>query len=290
MPFGPISGYPQPVVITLWAMGTYLHRKFPCYGHLWLNSPTTHSGKTKLLNVLHAVCYKALEPQLEPTAAVLFRFPSVIGGTLLLDEMDNLDPKKRGDVISVLNHYHKTGHVVRSVNVKKRFNLEKLPIYCPKVIAGIESLPVTLQDRCIRIVLHRKTSGEKVERLLPEDYGRLEPLRNQMAAWAARKKEIIIKAYRHRDKLGVPDQVNDDRLRDILEPLFAVASVLPSDVQKRLAEAAIAISKGRKNEESESNPVVASVQILLDRFPKHEEVWKLRTDEASDLLCEIPGI
>jgi hypothetical protein len=41
----------QAVVVTLWAMGTYLHKQFPCYGHLWLNSPTTHSGKSKLLSV-----------------------------------------------------------------------------------------------------------------------------------------------------------------------------------------------------------------------------------------------
>jgi len=72
----------QPVLVTLWAMGTYLHRQFPCYGHLWLNSPTTHSGKSKLLNVLWSVCHKATEPQLEPTPAVLFRFPSAVGGTM----------------------------------------------------------------------------------------------------------------------------------------------------------------------------------------------------------------
>src|SRR5260370_23207498 len=41
----------QPVVVALWAMGTYLHQQFPCYGHLWLNSPTTQSGKTKHLDV-----------------------------------------------------------------------------------------------------------------------------------------------------------------------------------------------------------------------------------------------
>ncbi len=42
----------QPVVVALWAMGTYLYQQFPCYGHSWLNSPTTQSGKTKLLDEL----------------------------------------------------------------------------------------------------------------------------------------------------------------------------------------------------------------------------------------------
>jgi hypothetical protein len=38
-------------------------------------------------------------------------------------------------------------------------------------------------------------------------------------------------------KLGVPGEV-DDRGKDILEPLFAIASVLPKWVKRRLVEAA----------------------------------------------------
>lgn len=66
----------QPVVVTLWAMGTYLHRNFPCYGHIWLNSPTTHSGKTKLLDVLSTLCYKAMLSCRVPTSP---RFPQSLG-------------------------------------------------------------------------------------------------------------------------------------------------------------------------------------------------------------------
>lgn len=281
----------QPVVVTLWAMGTYLYRQFPCYGHLWLNSPTTHSGKTKLLNVLHVLCYRAIEPQLEPTSAVLFRFPSAIGGTLLLDEIDNLDPKRRSDVISVLNHYYANGSVTRAVpGRKKKFEIERFPIYCPKVIAGIESLPVTLQDRCIRIVLHRKKRSEQVQRFLPEDYQRQEPLRNQLEEWSDRKAGSIIRAFQHRERLGLPSDVDDDRVRDILEPLFAVASVLPNWVREKLVEGASEICRGRKSEESEANPVVAALQILKEHFPKDRDVWALQTEQACELLGEIPGM
>jgi len=281
----------QPVVVTLWAMGTYLHQQFPCYGHLWLNSPTTHSGKSKLLNVLWTLCHKATEPQLEPTSAVLFRFPSAIGGTLLIDEVDKLDPQKRSDVIAVLNQYHRNGSVMRAVRGRnQKFSLEKLPVYCPKTIAGIESLPVTLQDRCIRIALHRKKQGEKVHRFMPEDFARQEPLRNQLDAWAVRKAFQVIRAYRDRKNLGVPQGISDDRVRDILEPLFAVASVLPRWVKNKLAQGAIEIARGRKDEEAEENPVVAGIAILMEHFPKGEDVWKLRTERACDLLGEIPGV
>jgi hypothetical protein len=276
----------QPVVVALWAMGTYLHMQFPCYGHLWLNSPTTHSGKSKLLSVLWTVCYKALEPQLEPTSAALFRFPSVIGGTLLLDEVDNLDPQKRSEVIAILNHYNSNGVVVRATPGKnKKFTLEKLPVYCPKVIAGINNLPTTLQDRCIKIFLHRKSGSEVVKRFMPGSFEALEPLRNQLDAWSVRDALRILAAYRDHGRLGIPSNV-DDRARDILEPLFAISTVLPKWVRDKLVDAAESIAKDRNYEEQESNTVVQGLQILKERFPEGKRVWSLRTEDAVELFSE----
>lgn len=280
----------QPVVVALWAMGTYLHRNFSCYGHLWLNSLTTHSGKTKLLQVLSAICYEPTEPQLNPTAAVLFRFPSQIGGTLLIDEVDKLDPAKKDDVIAILNHYHQKGAVLRAMGGRKgQYKLEKFPVYCPKAIAGIENLPVTLQDRCIKIDMHRKTKSETVERFMPESAG-VVYLKKQVDTWSSVKGLSIFEAYQNRDGLGVPDAVESDRVRDILEPLFAITSVLPGRVRRTLAEAALELSKGRSSEESETNPIVATLRVLKSRFPKKKDVWKVRTVEVHKWLSDVPGL
>jgi hypothetical protein len=281
----------QAVVVTLWAMGTYLYKQFPCYGHLWLNSPTTHSGKSKLLNVLWTVCFKSTEPQLEPTPAVLFRFPSAIGGTLLLDEVDNLDPQKKSEVIAILNSYNSNGVVLRAVAGKKKdFTLGKFHTYCPKVIAGINNLTTTLQDRCIKIYLHRKKQSEKVERFMPGAFEGQEGLRNQLYAWSIQDALRIIEAYEHLDLLGVPGVI-DDRGKDILEPLFAIASVLPMWVKQRLIEATESIASERNVEEGESNAIVLGVQLLDEHFPKNKDVWRLRTDEALELFSEeIPSI
>jgi hypothetical protein len=281
----------QPVVVTLWAMGTYLYQQFPCYGHLWLNSPTTHSGKSKLLNVLWTVCFKSTEPQLEPTPAVLFRFPSAIGGTLLLDEVDNLDPQKKSDVIAILNSYNSQGVVLRAVSGKKKdYTLGKFPTYCPKVIAGINNLPTTLQDRCIKIYLHRKKQSETVERFMPGTFESQEHLRNQLDAWATRDALRIFGAYNHLDLLGVPDVI-DDRGKDILEPLFAIASLLPRWVKRSLIEATESIARERNAEEGESNAIVLGLQVLDEHFPQDMDVWRLRTEEALKLFSEeIPSI
>lgn len=281
----------QGVIVSLWAMGTYVYRQFPCYGHLWLNSPTTHSGKSKLLNVLWTICYRALEPQVEPTSAALFRFPSSIGGTLLLDEVDHLNPEKKSEVIAVLNSYYSNATVMRNApGPKKKFVLEKLPIFCPKVIAGIERLPFTLQDRCIKIFLHRKKSSERVERFMPDNFQRLEHVRDQLDAWAVRNGFQLLHAYSGRESLGVPQEI-DDRLKDLLEPLFAIASVLPRWVKKKLVRATDRLNKDRMSEEGESNAVVIGLQLLKERFPAEHEVWRLRTEDAFDMFSkDLPSV
>jgi len=279
----------QPVVVTLWAMGTYLHSNFPCYGHLWLNSPTTHSGKTKLLDVLSAICYRATEPQLDPTPAVLFRFPSSIGGTLLLDEIDRLDPEKQSAVISVLNSYKTGSGVMRNVPGKdKHYVMEKLNVYCPKVIAGITNLPDTLQDRCIKIYLHRKRKSDVVERFMPSTIERMEPLRNQIDAWAVRERIRILAAYHHGPALP---RESDDRLKDMMEPLFAIASVMPKWINEMLLEGTKRLAKDRRANEGESNPVVLGIQALRENYPKDVEAWSLRSDNALNIFREdVPGV
>lgn len=276
----------QAVVVCVWAMGTYLYQQFPCYGHLWLNSPTTHSGKSKLLNVLWTICCKASAPQVEPTPAAIFRFPQSIGGCLLLDEVDNLDPEKRSAVIALLNSYYSCATVTRAMpGPHKKFVLEELPIYCPKVIAGINNLPSTLQDRCIKIFLHRKKTSEMVDRFMPDSYQSFETLRNQLDAWAIRDGMRIQTLYSHREELGVPSNA-DDRIKDLVEPLFAITSILPTWVREKMHEATKNLSEERNAEEAESNPVVLGLQILKEQFPEDKNIWRLRTEEAFSLFTK----
>jgi hypothetical protein len=278
----------QPVVVALWAMGTYLYRQFQSYGHLWFNSPTTHSGKTKLMDVLSTVCFDATEPQLDPTAAVLFRFPTSIGGTLLLDEIDRLDPEKQSAVISVLNSYKSSGGVMRMLTKNKQYVVEKFNVYCPKVIAGINNLPETLQDRCIKIYLHRKRKSDHVRRFTPGMFYEMKPLRDQINAWAVREGMQITSAYHQGLKL--PPEA-DDRLKDMMEPLFAIATMLPKWVNGTLTEATQRLAKDRRANEAESNAVVLGVQALRENFPEDEDRWRLRTDEALEIFKEdVPGI
>jgi len=208
-----------------------------------------------------------------------------------LDEVDNLDPQKRSDVISILNSYYSRSTVLRTVRGKKTdYTLVGFPTYCPKVIAGINDLPTTLQDRCIKIFLHRKTQSENVERFTPSAFDKQEGLRNQLEAWSTRDALRIIGAYGNRDLIGLPDDI-DDRAKDLLEPLFAIASVLPKWVRVGLTQGAENLGKERRSQEAESNSVVQGLQILIEQFPAEKTLWRLRTEQALEFFSEeIPGI
>lgn len=83
---------------------------------------------------------------------------------------------------------------------------------------------------------------------MPDFYSEKKDLRDQLDAWATRDGMRVAAQYRRREKLGVPSRV-DDRARDILEPLFAVAGVLPAWVKDRLIDA----SKSFRGSESAKN-------------------------------------
>ena len=206
-----------------------------------------------------------------------------------MDEIDKLDPEKKSDVISVLNSYKSTDGVMRNVPEKnKQYGLKEFNVYCPKVIAGIDNLPETLQDRCLKIYLHRKRRTDKVERFMPSMFDEMKPLRNQIDAWSVRDGMSIVTAYH--EGLVLPADA-DDRLRDMMEPLFAIASVMPKWVREKLIDATQILARDRNANEEESNAVVLGVQALKENFPKDKDSWHLRSDKALQIFqVDLPGI
>src|SRR5205823_254720 len=91
-------------------------------------------------------------------------------------------------------------------------------VYCPKVLAGIGTLPDTVADRSVPIRLARRTRNEVVA-----DFRRrtaklsADDLRERLEKWAAE----------HVDELGdalptMPEELSD-RMQEGCEPLAAIA-------------------------------------------------------------------
>jgi hypothetical protein len=88
-----------PLVLSLWATGTYLFEAFDYCPYIALVSPTKRCGKTTVLKLLAGVTRRP-EFTLNASDAVLFRLIDARRPTLLMDEAEDL---RRSSLRAILN-------------------------------------------------------------------------------------------------------------------------------------------------------------------------------------------
>jgi hypothetical protein len=209
-------------------VGTFLHTVFAVFGYLHITSSGKRCGKTLLLDLLGQVCFNATRSSTDPSPAFIFRDAERNCGTQLFDEMESLgdaDRKSRPALMAMLNAGFRRGARVPRIIDAKANSFHEFNVYAPRVIAGISRLSTTLADRSFRIELSRKRHDVKLERFTPRRQGtRLIRLREDLHLAALQHAREITGAYNRADEFNIPAE-GDDRLRDIVEPLFAIAAV-----------------------------------------------------------------
>jgi len=152
-----------------------------------------------------------------------------------MDELENLrghDREKYGMVMSILNSgFQAGGKVPRSERVKDgQFEVVFFDVFCPKVLAGINRLVDTLEDRCFQIPMVRKTKNEIVKRFnLKKQNKDLEALREDLKLWAESRRDNIEAIYGKLDEIEEMAPL-DNRFQDISEPLVAIASYADTEM------------------------------------------------------------
>jgi len=217
--------------------------------------------------------------------AVMFRKIATAGTTVLLDEVDAIfrdrDDSTEG-VRAVLNAGNRRGAVVARC-VGKGHELRDFSVFCPKVLAGIGTLPDTVADRSIPIRLQRRTAAERVARLrLRVLATEAKPVQQRLATWAAGAVLVLRDA-----EPEVPD-VLTDRAAEAWEPLVAIADVAGGTWPKRARESALALH-GVADVESTG---VALLAALAESFTDPETGTtrdRLLTRELLELLVARDG-
>ncbi len=224
-----------PLLLATWTMGTYTYRIYRAFPYLILRSPTKRCGKSRLLDLLSLLAFNASPRTTNPTEAQLFRGPSKNGGTLLLDEVEQLreDKDTFKGLLQILNSGFEKGGVVTRLQKTKDGAFEEVsfPTYAPRALAGISRLEETLEDRGILIFMARKGRGETTERFSP---GRLETevqeLRDACYTWALTHAADLDEVY---EAVAFPSAEGlDDRARDLWEPLLSVALLADAEAQE----------------------------------------------------------
>lgn len=157
-------------LLSLYVYGTYFYELFNEYPYLFLNGEKG-SGKSTLDTILYLLCFDA-KHAINITEASLYRLIAVEGGTMILDEMENLTSRKAAQdsvMASVLKGgYAKAGLVYR-YNTEKNVTESFCP-YGPKIISNIFGLEDIIGDRCIEIKTYRLRPDDGVVLEDPKTY------------------------------------------------------------------------------------------------------------------------
>ncbi len=153
-------------LVSIWIMGTYLHKQFSAYPYLFFNA-MKGSGKTRILRIISTLAKNGKFAN-SMTEAVLFR--TAYGRTFCIDELESVNAKGKENLKELLNSAYKKGAVVERMAKRKgtdgeEYFTEEFKVYCPIAIANIWGMDDVLGDRCLTIRLE-KSVDEKVTSLI----------------------------------------------------------------------------------------------------------------------------
>jgi len=256
-------------VLSIWIYGTYCYELFGQYPYLFLNGPKG-SGKTVLDVCIDLLAFNP-KMTVSITNAALFRSISVEGGTLILDEMENLTSRKQAqesDLAAILKGgYMRAGCAMRCD--KDNGNMPQMfDVFGPKVVSNIFGLEDIISDRCIQLntAYVRGKDSSKILRKLedPKQFyidglGLVKELTSKCALSILEHFLTIYKVY----KEYVFDSANA-RLAQIMRPIQALAFLAGPDFEKALANYYNSTIKVVKEEIEYETPEGALEDILRD--------------------------
>ena len=140
----------QALGVALWVVHAHALDAAEHSARLHIASPEKRCGKSTLLSTIEPIVPKALGTENISTAA-LYRVIEMHRPTLLIDEVD-LFLKSDSEMRGMLNAGHRRGGaVIRSVG--DDHEPRQFSVWGPVVLAGIGSIPSTIEDRSITINL-----------------------------------------------------------------------------------------------------------------------------------------
>ncbi len=232
--------------ITIWIMHTYGTECFDFTPRLYISSPMPGCGKSTLITLVEKLSYHALLLS-NITAASMFRIISEYKPTLLIDEADTF-LKNNEELRGIINAgYQRGGTVSRVETINKRQTVCLFPCYGACAIAGIGGTHKTIQDRSVNVIMVRKTSADKIERMRTRNIAKqAEEIRSKcMRFMFDNAYELSIARPPMPDFLG-------DRGADIWEPLFAIAQVISADLLTEITTACKHLQHSQENDDESS--------------------------------------
>jgi hypothetical protein len=266
--------------VCLWVAATHGQPFWACAPRLVIRAPEKRCGKSRLLDLVEALCFHPLITVNGSPAAIYRSIGTDDPPTLLIDEADTIFGPKAGDANEELRGLLNAGH--QRNRPALRYNaatqcVERIPTFAMAALAGIGAMPDTIEDRAVVVRMRRRAPGEEVAPFRHRrDAPALAELRDQLCAWIRSSGDHLEPA--------TPVMPLEDRAADTWEPLIAVADLAGDDWPARARAAALALTEAK--EASTEQPL--SVRLLADCRTAFAESIALPTEDLLDRLKEDP--
>jgi hypothetical protein len=226
---------------TVYPYFTHKAEAAPYFPYLWFFG-LPERGKSRIAKVLTKLSWRGLYTE-TLNEAYIFRFADQFRGALGLDVYELIKrAQKKGSHDLLLGRFEQGVKVARVIAPDKGPFRDTLyfGVSGPTILATNEEIPVEdpLRSRCIKISMPEARGI--YPNIRDED---LRELRARLLAWRARH-------------LGTPlpnvDKPAAGRLGDLMQPLFAIAELLPPEAKESLETLTQGLEEERQEAESET--------------------------------------
>jgi hypothetical protein len=275
--------FPSPdaaVAATLYAAATHAVSRLEFAARLVIKSPVRQCGKSRLLDVLGQLVADPLMTADISAAGLVYSIDPVDPPTIILDEADaTFGRGLRGDekaehLRGLLNAGFTRDRAYRRYNPGTR-QVEDCATFAMAILAGIGSLPDTIEDRAVIIAMRRRAEHETVKRFrIRRDKPRVRAVGERLGEWVTLRARTIGDAE--------PDMPAGlaDRAEDAWEALIAVADMAGGDWPARARSAALGLAADAEDD-------TLAVRLLADVRKAFGEADKLPTDTLLRALRKI---
>jgi hypothetical protein len=170
--------------LAIYVLMTWVFDRFSAIPYLrFLGEYAT--GKTRMLQVVVVLCYRALAVSGNITGAALFRSIDLIRGTLAIDEADFKSSAEWSDIIKVLNNGYTPGLPVIRCDGGGTFEPQPFCVYGPKIISTRHRFDdPAVESRCITFETQERRVDARIPLQLPISfYEEARALRNKLLGW-----------------------------------------------------------------------------------------------------------
>lgn len=268
------------VGIVLWIAATHAQPAWAHAPRLVIRAPEKRCGKSRLLDVVEALCWAPFITVNSSPAAV-YRSVTDDPPTLLVDEADTIfGPKADGneDLRGLLNAGHQRNRPAKRYDAAAN-RVESIPTFAMAALAGIGVMPDTIEDRAVVVRMRRRAPGEAVA---PYRHRRDRPVLRALAAELNSWLRDSLPAL----ETAEPVMPVEDRAADTWEPLFAVAELAGGYWPDRTRDAVLALEA--ETAESAIDQASDRVRLLTDVHTAFADLTAIPTNLLLRRLREDP--